>query len=348
MTEYWVSKKQYYCKYCSIYIRDDAPSRKQHETGLKHIGAKERFIRDLYKGGERAKREKAEEAAEMARIEASAAAAYANDTAAGVSGGRPSLLQSLSASASTSSSRPARDSKPKDKFSNYSTAESLGFVDPDAQQPSYEVEQEIKGRAGEAGQWEEVVVPPPVAYATEGAGAAGAGKRPWEEVDQEHEEGEGWKLEHKKKAVHDPYDDDWDPKSLNLKVKVKEEKKFVDKGKEKQEDGPGALDRTGWTGKLELKPSARQPSSDKKRVYSSELGGWVENEGAKNVKQEDGGAEVKVEEGNGNAAGDVVTGVKSEPVAEEDGVKPAVEAEAPAAGSGMFKKRRPPPSSRKK
>lgn len=41
-----------------------------HESGLKHQGSKERFIRDLYKGGERDKREKAAHAAEIARIEA--------------------------------------------------------------------------------------------------------------------------------------------------------------------------------------------------------------------------------------------------------------------------------------
>ena len=44
-------------------------SRRQHETGLKHQGNKERFIRELYKGGDRVKREKLAEAADMARIE---------------------------------------------------------------------------------------------------------------------------------------------------------------------------------------------------------------------------------------------------------------------------------------
>lgn len=65
-----MSKKQYWCKYCNIWVRDDAPSRRLHETGLKHQGQKERFIRDLYKGGERAKKEKEAEARQYARIEA--------------------------------------------------------------------------------------------------------------------------------------------------------------------------------------------------------------------------------------------------------------------------------------
>lgn len=45
-------------------------SRILHETGLKHKGNYERFIRDIYKKGERDQRDKAHEASEMARIEA--------------------------------------------------------------------------------------------------------------------------------------------------------------------------------------------------------------------------------------------------------------------------------------
>lgn len=65
-----MSKKQYWCKYCDIWVRDDAPSKRLHESGMKHQGNKERFIRNLYKGGERAKRDKEAEARQMERIEA--------------------------------------------------------------------------------------------------------------------------------------------------------------------------------------------------------------------------------------------------------------------------------------
>jgi hypothetical protein len=68
-SEYWVSHKKYYCKYCEIYIADDAPSRTQHETGLRHQGNKERFIRNLYKNGEKKKRDEEEEKRELARID---------------------------------------------------------------------------------------------------------------------------------------------------------------------------------------------------------------------------------------------------------------------------------------
>ena len=70
MSEYWVSHKKYFCKYCDIYITDDAPSRRQHETGLRHKGNRERFVRNLYKQGERRKKDLEEEKREMARVEA--------------------------------------------------------------------------------------------------------------------------------------------------------------------------------------------------------------------------------------------------------------------------------------
>lgn len=69
MSEYWVSKKKYFCKYCDIYIADDAPSRQHHENGLRHKGSVERFIRGIYKTGEKRKKDQEEEKREMARVE---------------------------------------------------------------------------------------------------------------------------------------------------------------------------------------------------------------------------------------------------------------------------------------
>ena len=69
MSEYWVSNKKYYCTYCKIYIADDAPSRQQHENGLRHKGNKERFVRGLYKTSEKRKHDLEEEKREMVRID---------------------------------------------------------------------------------------------------------------------------------------------------------------------------------------------------------------------------------------------------------------------------------------
>jgi len=68
MSEYWVSHKRYHCKYCNIYIADDKPSRTQHENGLRHKGNVERFVRGLYKEGEKRVREKEEEKGIMAGV----------------------------------------------------------------------------------------------------------------------------------------------------------------------------------------------------------------------------------------------------------------------------------------
>ena len=69
MSEYWVAHKKYFCKYCNIYIADDKPSRTQHEGGLRHKGNVERFVRGLYKAGEKKKQDLEEEKREMARVE---------------------------------------------------------------------------------------------------------------------------------------------------------------------------------------------------------------------------------------------------------------------------------------
>ncbi|WVW84971.1 hypothetical protein I302_107007 [Kwoniella bestiolae CBS 10118] len=354
MTEYWVSKKQYYCKYCSIYIRDDAPSRKQHVTGLKHIGNVERYIRDLYKSGSMAKKEKAEEAAEMARIEAAAAAAYANDKASGSaspSTSKPSILQSLPSSSTASSSR-IKPARPTDKYSNYSTAEQLGYKE---EKSEYEIQQEIKNAIGQPSAWETVEVPQ--SHLTEGDGEGGLSqgeKRKWAEEDDEHE---NFKIEYDKprKPIRDPYDDDWDPSSLkSLKVKKKEERIIANPKVEGGDTNQG-LNRGIWTGKLELNAPGAVGAGREGLEYVAGHG-WVKKDdededdnvnGKSNEKgREEDGADIKPEVDGTNGEGKAGL-VATEPELVED--KPTAEepSTTPAAG-GMFKKRRPPPSSRKK
>jgi WW domain-binding protein 4 len=68
MTEFWVSRKKYFCQYCECFITDDKPSRTHHENGQRHQGNKERYVRGIYKTGEKRKRELADEQREMAAI----------------------------------------------------------------------------------------------------------------------------------------------------------------------------------------------------------------------------------------------------------------------------------------
>ncbi|KDN49831.1 hypothetical protein RSAG8_01896, partial [Rhizoctonia solani AG-8 WAC10335] len=149
MSEFWVSKKRYWCKYCGISIADDAPSRQHHESGQRHKGNVDRYIRDIQMTGEKKKKDAAEEEREMKRIDAAAREAYAKDIGSGAA------AASTSSSSSAPAPRPAAAKppppKPTDKFANYSTAESLGFVDEAV------LEAQRRQTEGLAGEWQLVL-----------------------------------------------------------------------------------------------------------------------------------------------------------------------------------------------
>lgn len=69
MADVWKSRPKWTCKYCDVTINDDAPSRQQHESGLRHKNNVERALRDVYKRQDREKREKEENDREMKKIE---------------------------------------------------------------------------------------------------------------------------------------------------------------------------------------------------------------------------------------------------------------------------------------
>ncbi|KAG9031931.1 hypothetical protein FRB95_002067 [Tulasnella sp. JGI-2019a] len=171
MSEFWVSKKKYFCKYCDIYIADDVPSRQQHENGLRHKGNKDRFIRELYKSGEKKKKDKEQEDREMKMVEQvrfvlvrdpesvaepdffqAAQAAYAKDV--GVAAAEAAVASS------SKSAPPAEKPKPKgDKWANYTTAASLGIVDVEGEAIAAAVA--LRQNEGRVGEWATMVVPPP-------------------------------------------------------------------------------------------------------------------------------------------------------------------------------------------
>ncbi|KAH7108238.1 hypothetical protein BKA62DRAFT_667159 [Auriculariales sp. MPI-PUGE-AT-0066] len=146
MSEYWVSKKKYYCKYCDVYIADDAPSRNQHEGGMRHQGNKERYVRNLYKTAERKKKDDEEEAREMKRIEAVAQAAYAVDVGAGRGGG-----PSIPGPSTTRSTAPTKLAK---TAASYTTAADLGIVDEDEVKRAAEAA--VRQNEGRIGAWEAI------------------------------------------------------------------------------------------------------------------------------------------------------------------------------------------------
>lgn len=195
-----------------------------------------------------------------------------------------------------------------DKWSNYTSASDLGLAPGEEAPSSYEIEQMVRGRTTKVGEWEEVVVPSPSAETEETAE-----KRKAEEDPEDLRE---FKLQQKKHA--DPYDDDddWDPAALTtLKFKSREKKIGEKEPEVKSEQSQGSVaGPSGWA-KAEVKT---EPPEGVKAEPA---------EGAEAVKQETGDEK------------DAAPAVRAEPA----------ETPAPApAGGSLFKKRRPPPSSRKK
>jgi WW domain-binding protein 4 len=229
MSEYWISKKKYFCTYCETYIADDAPSRAHHENGMRHLGNKERFVKGLYKAGERKKKDEEEERREMKNVEAAAQRAYALDVGAGRAG-----IGGSGPSKPTPKAAPPPPKKPSNPYANYTTAEFLGYKDPDAERIQAELER--KRSQGVAGQWELVPTTPSVASTSsadpvigvtrdvkpppDGDITAVAGtKREADPLPIDDEDSRAWKLKKKTARLGEIYD----PGVIPIKLKAKKE-----------------------------------------------------------------------------------------------------------------------------
>ncbi|KAI0705093.1 hypothetical protein C8T65DRAFT_653197 [Cerioporus squamosus] len=326
MSEYWVSKNKYFCKYCNIYIADDAPSRKQHETGLRHKGNVERFVRGLYKAGEKRKADLEEEKREMARIEKAAGAAYAQDVASGLT--KPGSSSSAGPSSSSAAAGPkVAAPKPSNPYANYTTAESLGYTDPDLERAKAEAER--RRTEGIAGEWQVVDVIPPAPEEGEEGGQSkheveeqkpgeisvrAAEKRPAEgPVDEE--DARGWKLRRK---------------TAGVKPKKQETQELT--GGASVAPALGGSEKPKWSARGWNKPGASSVADATERAE---------------------GQEGKAEEGDIKAGEDgVADKLITEPLPEEppaevkteqvkaESVEPA--APPPPAGGSLFKKRKAP------
>ncbi|PVF93843.1 hypothetical protein CPB86DRAFT_741681, partial [Serendipita vermifera] len=258
MSEYWVSNKKYFCKYCEIFIADDAPSRTQHENGLRHQGNKERFIRSLYKNGEKKKREDEEERREMSRIEMAAQAAFAND----VQSGRAKATSSSSVSLAPKPAAP-KPSTSGGVYANYTTAKDLGIAQEE--EKLAEEALALQQSQGVVGQWEVVDVP----KSSTPSNATIPQKRYHQE--DEDEEGEGFRIKKKKLAVG--LGEIYDPGKISLEPRSKQKEEV----KTEVKDQP----QTSTTGQ----PSAPIVWS-KKRWKADNLESTSDDEGP--VKMEEG------------------------------------------------------------
>lgn len=83
MADVWISRKRWTCKYCEVTINDDLPSRRHHETGVRHKQNVQKALEQLYRKAEQERKDVEHTKKEMARIEALAAQSYAKDQACG-------------------------------------------------------------------------------------------------------------------------------------------------------------------------------------------------------------------------------------------------------------------------
>ncbi|PPQ63666.1 hypothetical protein CVT24_004551 [Panaeolus cyanescens] len=214
MSEYWVSKKKYFCKYCDIYIADDAPSRQHHESGMRHKGNVERYIRQIYKTGEKQKKDLEEEKREMRRIEQAANAAFAADVSSGVA--------RAAAPPVASTSKPQKPVKPSNPYANYTTAASLGYTDPDAERIAAELER--RRTQGVAGEWEVITPTEPVSTSQPTEGEQGEEEpNPLKReavAPPDEEDTRSFKL--RKKTVNTGLGEIYDPGLIPIKIKKKE------------------------------------------------------------------------------------------------------------------------------
>ncbi|KAM0331327.1 hypothetical protein ACHAQA_002997 [Verticillium albo-atrum] len=68
MSEYWKSTPKYWCKHCSVFVRDTKLERQNHEATGRHQGALKRSLRDIHRGHEREERDKERARREVERL----------------------------------------------------------------------------------------------------------------------------------------------------------------------------------------------------------------------------------------------------------------------------------------
>ncbi|KAF8348223.1 hypothetical protein F5887DRAFT_915284 [Amanita rubescens] len=200
MSEYWVSKKKYFCKYCEIYIADDVPSRQHHENGLRHQGNRERFIRNIYKASEKKKKDLEEEKRELARVEQRRTRAPEHRLHLGIHiRTRPKSCDQAIKSIRLIILLP----------------ESLGYTDPDAERA--EAEAERRRTQGVAGEWQSTEDEPTDSTTISSSIPT---KR---EVDAHSDDDYDRHSKLRKKIVRTGLGEIYDPGIISIKLKKKEE-----------------------------------------------------------------------------------------------------------------------------
>lgn len=185
MAEYWKSTPKYWCKHCSVYVRDTKLERQNHEATAKHQGAVKRALRDLHRGHEREEREKERAKREIERLNGVVSSdGSASTSAAGAGAGAgPSWRTRPGAGAGAGAGSGAGAGGPMSETERKRQAEqlaSLGVSLPD----------EFRKDLAMAGDWQvtstTIVKETPTDASNPGTSARGVHKR--ERTDEEIEE----------------------------------------------------------------------------------------------------------------------------------------------------------------
>ncbi|CAE6508622.1 unnamed protein product [Rhizoctonia solani] len=331
MSEYWVSKKRYWCKYCGISIADDAPSRQHHEGGLRHKGNVDRYIRDIYKTSEKKKKDAAEEERELKRIDAAAREAYAKDIGSGAAAASTSASSSSSAPAHRPAAAKPPPPKPTDKFANYSTAESLGFVDEAV------LEAQRRQTEGIAGDWQLVL---PTAPAPKSKTPEEGGKRTLQPAQTEEAaaatSSRNFRVGERK--VGAGLEEIWEP-DIPIRVKVKTEAQSAQP--EQEEVKPKTEIDYGLPQATE-KPMWKPTTWSKAGEIKQEVKGEPE-EGIKTEEAPSASADPIPPPNTEAVPPPPPTPPPTEPPVKSEPEEPKLD-EAPPSGGGLFRKRKAPPT----
>jgi len=84
MSEFWVSQKKYYCKFCKVWMQDNKMSRQKHDQGTKHKLAIKEHLKAITKDGLAKEIENEEFQKELQKMERAALAQYSKDISSSV------------------------------------------------------------------------------------------------------------------------------------------------------------------------------------------------------------------------------------------------------------------------
>lgn len=124
----------YWCKFCSVYVKDTKFERAQHEATGRHQGSIQRSLRGLHREQEIEKRNQARAQAEVARLNGLVPSASGASVATGV-GGKPTFEK-----------RPEKKATVEDRKRQWEQLAAMGVAMPTA----------ARGDLGIAGEWKTV------------------------------------------------------------------------------------------------------------------------------------------------------------------------------------------------